>query len=66
MMKYPVILFLLFFSFSCSSQKGTYEAIQIGQRNDCQKLYGDEYDKCTEQYSKPYDEYKRDRDELIK
>lgn len=64
-MKYLVILPLLLLSLSCSN-KGTYEAIQIGQKNDCQKLFGDEYDKCIEKYSKPYDEYKRDREALIK
>ncbi|WP_290579971.1 hypothetical protein [Ketobacter sp.] len=49
---------------ACSS-KGTYEAIQNGQKNDCQKYYGDEYDKCIEPYSKPYEDYERDRDALL-
>ena len=50
---------------SCAGSKGAYEAIQTGQKSDCQALFGDEYDKCIEKYSKPYDEYKRDRDEVL-
>ena len=49
---------------ACSS-KGTYEAIQSGQKNQCQGLYGHEYDKCIEQYSKPYEEYERERKEAL-
>ena len=59
------ILLLVPLLVSCSGSKGTYEAIQTGQKNECQKLYGDEYDKCVEKYSKPYDEYKRERDEAL-
>jgi hypothetical protein len=64
-MKYLSLLALLFLVSACS-QKGAYESIQIGGKHDCQKLYGDEYDKCVEPYTKPYDEYQRDREEALK
>ena len=51
-------LFLL----ACSKQ-GVYEAVQNGQKLECDKYYGSEYDKCVSQYSKSYDDYERDRQE---
>ena len=47
------------------ADKGTYEAVQIGQKNECQPLFGDEYDKCMQRYSMPYDEYKREREKAL-
>ena len=47
------------------TKKGTYEAVQVGQRNECQPLFGYEYDKCMEQYSMPYDEYERERKKAL-
>lgn len=64
-------LIALVFISACSqqgsfSEKGAYEAVQTGGRNQCQNLPQAEYDRCIAQYSKPYEEYERDREELEK
>jgi len=66
-MRYLLVLLVSLLSVSCSnsSKKGTYEAIQTGQKNECQALFGNEYDRCVEKYSKPYDEYHREREEVL-
>ena len=50
---------------ACSNRQ-VYDAIQKNRQLECQKLPGSRYEECMEQVSEPYDEYRRDRDELIK
>lgn len=57
----------LFISLSCGcSNQATYEALQQGQRNDCAKLPQGQYEDCMREVDVPYDEYERQRQELIK
>ena len=48
------------------SHRQVYDAIQQNRQLECQKLPGTRYEQCMEQLSQPYDEYQRDRDELMK
>jgi len=66
MIKLMQILILVPMLVSCSGPRGAYESIQTAQRSECLYMAGDEYNKCIEKYSKPYDEYKRERDEILK
>lgn len=50
---------------ACTNRQ-VYEAIQQNQQLECQKLPGDQYDKCMEELSESYDTYQRERDELKK
>jgi len=63
-MKFILLTLSLVLITGCT-QKGTYEAIQHGQKTDCQPLFGDEYDRCMEKYAMPYDEYKREREKAM-
>ncbi|MCP5123517.1 MAG: hypothetical protein H6984_13770 [Pseudomonadales bacterium] len=48
------------------SQRQVYDTIQNNQQLECQKLPGTQYEECMKQVSEPYDDYKRERDELVK
>ncbi|WP_235937536.1 hypothetical protein [Marinobacter caseinilyticus] len=48
------------------SHRAVYENIQINNRNDCSKRPPSEYAACMERASKSYDEYERERQEIIK
>lgn len=52
-------------SFGCSNQ-ATYEALQQSQRNECAKLPQGQYEDCMREVNVPYDDYERERQELIK
>jgi hypothetical protein len=43
-----------------------YEAVQIKQKNDCQKLPPSEYDKCMSETGKSYEQYEAERQEIKK
>lgn len=60
-----ILLPLSFLLIASCTQKGTYEAIQHGQKNDCQPLFGDEYDRCMEKHDMQYDEYEREREKAL-
>lgn len=63
---HPVVLVLCVLALPACSNRQVYEAIQQNRQLECQKLPGTRYEECMRQYSEPYDEYKRDRDELTK
>jgi hypothetical protein len=63
---YPVVLVLLALVLSGCSNRQVYDAIQKNRQLECQKLPGTQYEECMKQFSEPYDEYKRERDELTK
>ncbi len=63
---YSVVLVLCVLALPACSNRQVYEAIQQNRQLECQKLPGTRYEECMRQYSEPYDEYKRDRDELTK
>lgn len=47
------------------SNKAVYDSIQYNNRNECNKVPPSQYDECIERASKPYEEYKREREEAI-
>jgi hypothetical protein len=49
---------------ACSHQQ-VYDAVQQNRQFECQKLPGSQYEECMEQYSEPYEEYERERQELL-
>ena len=49
---------------ACSNQQ-VDDAIQQKRQLECQKLSGTRYEECMEQYSEPYEEYERERQELL-
>jgi len=49
---------------SCSN-KGIYEQIQTNNRVECGKLSPSQYEECVEGNSKHYDEYERERQEVL-
>jgi hypothetical protein len=61
-----VVVVLCALALPACSNRQVYETIQQNRQLECQKLPGTRYEECMEQYSEPYDEYKRDRDELTK
>lgn len=64
-MRFIVVVVMALLSLACSKQ-GVYQSVQDGGKTECQKYFGDEYDRCAEKYSKPYGEYQQDREEAIK
>ena len=50
---------------ACSQQQ-VYDAIQQNRQLECQKLPGTQYEECMKQYSEPYEEYERERQELLR
>lgn len=61
-----VALALCALALTACSNRQVYDAIQQNRQLECQKLPGTQYDECMKQVSEPYDDYKRDRDELTK
>lgn len=49
---------------ACSNRQ-VYEAIQKNQQLECQKFPDAQYEKCMQELSEPYDQYQRERDEVI-
>jgi len=62
----PVALVLCVLALPACSNRQVYDAIKKNRQLECQKLPGTQYDECMKQVSEPYDDYKRDRDELTK
>ena len=48
------------------TQKQIYQVSVENQRQECEKLTGSAYQECIETLSGPYEDYQRDRKELIK
>ena len=49
----------------CTS-KGFYEANQVGNRYDCFELPPSEIEECIAKQNKPYEDYEREREEVMK
>ena len=62
-----IILFtIISLSFSGCSSKELYESIQPKyDENECRKLPPHQYEECIKTESKSYDEYKKDREDII-
>ncbi len=50
---------------ACSQQQ-VYDAVQQNRQLECQKLPDSQYEECMKQYSEPYKEYERERQELLR
>ena len=50
---------------ACSNEQ-IYTAIQENQRLECSKLPEPQYEKCMKELETPYDEYEKDRQEILK
>ena len=50
---------------ACSSQQ-MYEALQLRNRNECEKLAEPDRMKCLEATNKRYEDYQRDREQAAK
>ncbi|RLU04028.1 MAG: hypothetical protein D9N11_01135 [Ketobacter sp.] len=57
--------FLIILSLTACSNRGAYEGIQAGNRNQCLKVPPALFDECMENANKPYDEYERERKEVL-
>lgn len=63
-MKATFILLFIFLAAGCSN-RAVYENLQINKRTECSKLPLSEYDQCIAGIDKSYDEYERERQEVI-
>ena len=48
------------------SAKGSYESVQYTNRMDCAKLPQPQYEECMQNNNMDYEEYKREREKVIK
>lgn len=60
----PLLLVLLILT-GCSN-RSIYENIQANNRMECSKLPPSQYDECVENANKSFDEYEREREEILR
>ncbi len=61
-----VFIVLVFLSLSGCSSKELYESTQPKyNENECRKLPPHQYEECINQEAKTYEEYKRERQDII-
>ncbi|WP_101758992.1 hypothetical protein [Oceanicoccus sp. KOV_DT_Chl] len=60
-----ILLIFICFIFGCSNQQA-YEAIQQNRQLECQKRPPVQYEECMQAHGQPYDDYQREREEIIK
>ena len=63
-MKIIGIALLISLLYGCSNQ-ATYEAVQQSQKNECGKLPQGQYEDCMREVDTSYDDYERERQEVI-
>jgi len=56
---------LLFFTIACSQQAG-YEALKKQHEIRCNRVQESDYEACVEETKKQYDDYKQQRDDIVK
>ncbi|MEE4245287.1 MAG: hypothetical protein V2I33_07735 [Kangiellaceae bacterium] len=59
-----LIIFVILTS-SCSN-RAVYDNIQLNNRNECAKLPPAQYDSCMKGVNKSFEDYQKERDEVIK
>lgn len=61
-----VLIVLALIGLTACNTKGSYKAVQQGQKTQCQSLLvsSDEYQRCVEQYEMPYEDYQSDREAI--
>lgn len=60
-----VYLIIFFSSLSACSNRQLYHSAQTSRLNECNNLIGYQRDKCLEQSSKSYEQYQREREEVL-
>lgn len=60
-----LMLFLLIVAGACSNRQ-IYDSLQIRQKNECLNLPPAESDECLGRVGKSYDQYEKERQELLK
>lgn len=63
-MKKLLILLVLFAVAACSN-RAIYENMRIEQRNECMREQSPRYEECIERTNKTYEEYQRERKEVL-
>ena len=61
---YLIVIVLVIFA-GCTHQQ-VYDAVQEGQKAECQRLPDTRYEECMAQFVTPYDEYEASRESLRK
>ena len=64
-MKVMLFAVLLVGLVSACTNRGTYEGIKASNINECYRLPPSQQDECLEQANKSYEEYQREREELL-
>lgn len=65
-MRVILILLAVFSMAGCgSSSRAVYDNIQTNKKRECSKLPPPEYEQCMQDANKTYDEYERERREVI-
>ena len=59
-----IILAIFLMGTGCSNEQ-VYTAIQKNRQLECQKLPPAQYNSCMEEYDQDYEDYKREREEVI-
>jgi len=59
------IIFVLLTAIACS-QQGAYTALQKQHEIRCNRVPESDYEACMEEAKKQYDDYKQQRDEIVK
>lgn len=58
------VLLLIIAATGCSN-KAIYDAVQTSSRHSCDHHYGDKYEDCIERHKTTYEDYKRQREEIL-
>ena len=51
---------------SACTNRQIYNAIQQNRLNECEKMVDAQREQCVAQYQKNYDDYEREREEILK
>lgn len=60
-----LLLLLLPLITACTHQQ-LYQTVQNNRQNTCHEQPANKYDECMDKYSKPYDEYEKERQAILK
>jgi len=59
------IILIVFFTQTACSYRTAFDAVQAGNRHQCSKLPPSQYDECIGRVSKTYEDYERERKEIL-
>ncbi|MCC5451066.1 hypothetical protein LMJ53_04865 [Rheinheimera sp. UJ51] len=61
-----LISLLLLFALAGCSNKAVYQNLQLNKKQQCQQLPVSQYDECMRSIPLTYEEYERERQEVLK